>query len=156
MSVEYFLTLEISKTAPVVEDESISDSAISDDDQTPASRPHQQFSTDSENNLTCCILMLDILLKQMELQDVEQHQGINTSVCENVCRLLKCMVTATAGSKTTGPTGHVCSEKLECLICEASVMWHQLATKIVQFMAPQKPMRPPDVSKAMVLVFAMF
>lgn len=90
--------------------------------------------------------MLDILLKQMELQDVEQHQGINTSVCENVCRLLKCMVTATSGIKV-GTGTHICSEKMECLICEASVMWHQLATKIVQFMAPQKPVRPPDVSK---------
>jgi hypothetical protein len=90
--------------------------------------------------------MIDILLKQMELQDVEQHQGINTSVCENVCRLLKCMVTATAGIKTVSPGSHQCSEKMECLICEAFVMWHQLATKIVQFMAPQKPVRPPDVS----------
>lgn len=89
--------------------------------------------------------MLDILLKQMELQDVEQHQGISTSVCENVCRLLKCMVTATAGIKTKGPGSHACSEKSDCLICEASVMWHQLATKIVQFMAPAKPVRPPDV-----------
>lgn len=132
-------------SAPVVEDESISDSAISDDEQTPASRPQTQFSTDSENNLTCCILMLDILLKQMELQDVDAHQGINTSVCENVCRLLKCMVTATAGTKI-GSGNHVCSEKMECLICEASVMWHQLATKIVQFMAPRNPVRPPDVS----------
>lgn len=123
----------------MVEDESISDSAISDDEQTPVSRPSQQFTTDSENNLTCCILMIDILLKQMELQDIEQHQGINTSVCENVCRLLKCMVTATAGIKAMGPGtgGHICSEKLECQICEASVMWHQLATKIVQFMAPR-------------------
>lgn len=93
--------------------------------------------------------MLDILLKQMELQDVEQHQGINTSVCENVCRLMKCMVTATAGIKTMGPGSHVCSEKLECLICEASVMWHQLSTKIVQFLAPRNPMRPPDVSSSL-------
>lgn len=137
---------EFSFTAPVVEDESISDSAMSDDEQTPISKPSQQFSTDSENNLTCCILMLDILLKQMELQDIEQHQGINTSVCENLCRLLKCMVTATAGTKTGIHGSHVCSEKMECQICEASVMWYQLATKIVQFLAPQKPVRPPDVS----------
>jgi hypothetical protein len=89
--------------------------------------------------------MIDILLKQMELQDIEQHQGINTSVCENVCRLLKCMVTATAGIKKIGPGSHVCSEKMECLICEAFVMWHQLASQIVKFMAPQKPVRPPDV-----------
>lgn len=56
--------------------------------------------------------MLDILLKQMELQDVEQHQGINTHVCENVCRLLKCMITATAGVKSMGPGSHVCREKV--------------------------------------------
>ena len=57
--------------------------------------------------------MLDILLKQMELQDIEQHMGINTSVCENVCRLLKCMVTATAGTKTNMGTGcHVCTVKV--------------------------------------------
>lgn len=52
--------------------------------------------------------MLDILLKQMELQDIEQHQGINTSVCDNVCRLLKCMVAATPGN-------HICSEKVRIL-----------------------------------------
>lgn len=25
-------------------------------------------------------------------------------------------------------------------------MWHQLSTKLVQFMAPENPVRPPDVS----------
>jgi hypothetical protein len=53
--------------------------------------------------------MLDILLKQMELQDVEQHQGISTQVCESVSRLLKCMVTATS---VVGPGSHVCNEKV--------------------------------------------
>ncbi|XP_070493923.1 protein unc-79 homolog isoform X3 [Chironomus tepperi] len=131
-----------SSISPVVEDDSISDSAISDD-EAPTNRP-QEFSTDSENNLTCCILMLDILLKQMELQDIEQYQGINTHMCDNVCRLLKCMITATAGVKTMGPGSHVCSEKTDCLICEAFIMWHQLATKIIQFLAPKDPIRQPD------------
>lgn len=108
---KFILQKFTSLIAPVVEDESISDSAISDD-EAPALRP-QEFSTDSENNLTCCILMLDILLKQMELQDVEQHQGINTQVCESVCRLLKCMVTATAGAKIGS---HICNEKVKILL----------------------------------------
>jgi hypothetical protein len=56
--------------------------------------------------------MLDILLKQMELQDVEQHQGISTQVCESVSRLLKCMVTATS---VVGPGSHVC--------CNEKVRW---------------------------------
>lgn len=44
----------------------------------------------------------------MELQDIEQHMGISTSVCENVCRLLKCMVTATATRMGLG--NHACSK----------------------------------------------
>ncbi|XP_011183939.2 protein unc-79 homolog isoform X2 [Zeugodacus cucurbitae] len=129
-----------SSISPVVEDDSGNTSAISDD-EAPTNR-HTEFSTDAEHNLTCCILMLDILLKQMELQDIEQHMGIHTSVCENVSRLIKCMVTAAR----VGLSSHVCSLKVaECAYCEASIMWHQLATKLVQFMAPLNPVRPPDI-----------
>lgn len=92
--------------APVVEDESGNTSAMSDD-EAPASR-HTDFSSDSEHNLTCCVLMLDILLKQLELQKVERHAGINTNVCDNVCRLLKCMVIAAR----LGATNHICSIKV--------------------------------------------
>lgn len=131
-------------TAPVVEDESSHTSAMSDE-EAPNSK-NDEFSTDSEHNLTCCIFMLDILLKQMELQDVEQHMGIHTQVCQSVCRLLKCMVTAAR----VGVGSHVCAVKVkqvsECAYCEASIMWHQLSTKLVQFMAPENPIRPPDVS----------
>lgn len=56
--------------------------------------------------------MLDILLKQMELQDIEQHMGIHTSVCENVSRLMKCMVTAAR----VGLSSHVCSLKVRIMI----------------------------------------
>ncbi|KAG4066741.1 hypothetical protein HA402_012808 [Bradysia odoriphaga] len=128
-----------SSISPVVEDDSGNTSAMSDD-EAPTSR-HTEFSTDAEHNLTCCILMLDILLKQLELQDIEQHMGINTNVCENVCRLLKCMVTAAR----VGLGSHVCALKVsECAYCEASIMWHQLSTKLVQYMAPENPIRPPD------------
>lgn len=92
--------------APVVEDDSGNTSAMSDD-EAPTSR-HTEFSTDAEHNLTCCILMLDILLKQLELQDIEQHMGIHTNVCENVCRLLKCMVTAAR----VGLGSHMCALKV--------------------------------------------
>lgn len=78
----------------------------------------------------------------MELQEIEQHMGIGTSVCEDVCRLLKCMVTAAR----VGMGTHVCPIKAsECGYCEASVMWHQLSAKLVLFMAPENPVRPPDV-----------
>ncbi|XP_038110168.1 protein unc-79 homolog isoform X5 [Culex quinquefasciatus] len=126
-----------SSISPVVEDDSANTSAISDD-EAPISR-HTEFSSDAEHNLTCCILMLDILLKQMELQEIEQHTGIYTNVSESICRLLKCMVTAAK----VGLGNHICSSK-ECGYCEASVMWHQLSTKLVQYLAPLNPVRPPD------------
>lgn len=129
----------------MVEDESSNTSAMSDE-EAPNSK-NAEFSTDSEHNLTCCIFMLDILLKQMELQNIEQHMGIHTQVCENVCRLLKCMVTAARVGRVGS---HVCAMKVkqvsECAYCEASVMWHQLSTKLVQFYAPENPVRPPDVN----------
>ncbi|XP_055629591.1 protein unc-79 homolog isoform X6 [Toxorhynchites rutilus septentrionalis] len=126
-----------SSISPVVEDDSGNTSAISDD-EAPISR-HTEFASDAEHNLTCCILMLDILLKQMQLQEIEQYSGIYTSLSDNVCRLLKCMVTAAK----VGLGSHTCSSK-ECGYCEASVMWHQLSTKLVQYLAPLEPIRPPD------------
>lgn len=44
----------------------------------------------------------------MELQDIEQHSGIYTTVCDGVCRLLKCMVTAAK----VGLGNHICSSKV--------------------------------------------
>lgn len=98
-----------SSISPVVEDDTYSGntSAISDDESPEIRRP-TEFTSDSEHNLTCCILMLDIILKQMELQEVEQHTGIQTNVCENVSRLLKCMVTAAR----VGISDHNCSMKV--------------------------------------------
>lgn len=100
----------------------------------------------------------------MELQEIEQHTGIYTNVSESICRLLKCMVTAAK----VGLGNHICSSKVhehyfhthfffnltiklliqikECGYCEASVMWHQLSTKLVQYLAPLNPVRPPDVT----------
>uniref|UniRef100_A0A182JSA7 Protein unc-79 n=1 Tax=Anopheles christyi TaxID=43041 RepID=A0A182JSA7_9DIPT len=126
-----------SSISPVVEDESGNTSAISDD-EVPMSKC-MEFSTDAEHNLTCCVLMLDILLRQMELQEIEMHSGIYTSVAENVCRLLKCMVTAA----NVGMGNHSC-RLMDCAYCETSVMWHQLSTKLVQYLAPVNPVNPPD------------
>ncbi|XP_049279350.1 protein unc-79 homolog isoform X2 [Anopheles funestus] len=126
-----------SSISPVVEDESGNTSAISDD-EVPMSKC-MEFSTDAEHNLTCCVLMLDILLRQMELQEIEMHSGIYTTVAENVCRLLKCMVTAA----NVGMGNHSC-RLMDCAYCETSVMWHQLSTKLVQYLAPVNPVNPPD------------
>lgn len=47
----------------IVENDSGKSTPLSDD-MVPTSR-HMEFSTNAELNLSCCILMLDILLKQV-------------------------------------------------------------------------------------------
>lgn len=97
-------------------------------------------SPETEPNLSCCILMLDILLKQMELQNIDKHTGIESNLCKDVCRLLKCMVTAPWISN------HICNLKNECSYCEFSIMWHQLSFQLVKYLLPLNPAHPPDVS----------
>lgn len=98
------------------------------------------ISVETEQNLSCCILMLDILLKQMELQDIDKHTGIGSNLCKDVCKLLKCMVTAPWISN------HTCNSKNECSYCEFSIMWHQLSLRLIKYLSPVNPAHPPDVS----------
>ncbi|KOX78817.1 Protein unc-79 like protein, partial [Melipona quadrifasciata] len=122
----------------VVENESGKSTPLSDD-VVPTPR-HMEFTTNAELNLSCCILMLDILLKQMELQNIDKHTGINTWVCRDACRLMKSIVASNWNNR------HVCSTDTECTYCESSVIWHQLCLQLVTYMAPENPAYPPDVT----------
>ncbi|KAG7202977.1 hypothetical protein KM043_010111 [Ampulex compressa] len=121
---------------PVVENESGKSTPLSDD-VVPTPR-HMEFTTNAELNLSCCILMLDILLKQMELQDVDKHTGISTWVCRDACHLMKSIVASNWNNC------HVCSADTECTYCESRVIWHQLCLQLVTYMAPENPAYPPD------------
>ncbi|XP_076762516.1 UNC-79 domain-containing protein isoform X10 [Xylocopa sonorina] len=120
----------------VVENESGKSTPLSDD-VVPTPR-HMEFTTNAELNLSCCILMLDILLKQMELQSVDKHTGINTWVCRDACRLMKSIVASNWNNC------HVCNTDTECTYCESRVIWHQLCLQLVSYMAPENPAYPPD------------
>lgn len=104
---------------------------------------YAEFSSNAEHSLFCCILMLDILLKQMILQDIDKHTGLNSTLCKDVCWLLKCMITATwIGGK------HNCNSKPdrpECRYCESSIMWHQLSLQLIKYLSPVNLAHPPDV-----------
>ncbi|CAK9822552.1 Protein unc-79 homolog [Anthophora retusa] len=120
----------------VVENETGKSTPLSDD-VVPIPR-HMEFMTNAELNLSCCILMLDILLKQMELQNIDKHTGINTWVCRDACRLMKSIIASNWNSC------HVCNTDTECTYCESRVMWHQLCMQLVTYMAPENPAYPPD------------
>ncbi|XP_034946562.1 protein unc-79 homolog isoform X2 [Chelonus insularis] len=122
---------------PVVENDSGQSSPLSDD-IAPIPR-HMEFTTNAELNLSCCILMLDILLKQMELQDIEKHTGINTWVCKDACNLMKSIVAANWNDC------HICKDDQECSYCESRVIWHQLCFQLIIYLCPEQPAHPPDV-----------
>ncbi|KAK0097709.1 hypothetical protein PV326_014335 [Microctonus aethiopoides] len=122
---------------PVVENDSGQSSPLSDD-MIPIPR-HMEFTTNAELNLSCCILMLDILLKQMELQDIDRHMGLNTWVCRDACHLMKSIVAANWNDC------HICKEDQECTYCESRVIWHQLCLHLIIYLCPENPAYPPDV-----------
>ncbi|XP_063983209.1 protein unc-79 homolog isoform X2 [Diachasmimorpha longicaudata] len=122
---------------PVVENDSGQSTPLSDD-MAPIAR-HMEFTTNAELNLSCCILMLDILLKQMELQDIDKHTGINTWVCRDACHLMKSIVAANWNDC------HSCKEESECTYCESRVIWHQLCLQLVMYLCPENAANPPDV-----------
>ncbi|XP_028035618.1 protein unc-79 homolog isoform X2 [Bombyx mandarina] len=84
-------------------------------------------------NLTCCILMLDILKKQMELQ--QRRINIQT-VSSDATKLLRLMLKSNQAN-TIGHAG--CSAEGACSYCEAAALWHQLCVSIVTALGPTRP-----------------
>ncbi|CAK1545778.1 unnamed protein product [Leptosia nina] len=84
-------------------------------------------------NLTCCILMLDILLKQMELQ----HHRMNIqNVSSEATKLLRLMLK----SNQLNTIEHsVCMWGVSCSYCSAASLCHQLAVQLVRTLLPDQP-----------------
>ncbi|XP_046972206.1 protein unc-79 homolog [Vanessa cardui] len=82
-------------------------------------------------NLTCCILMLDIILKQMELQ----HHRINIqTVSSEATKLLRLMLK----SNQMNTIEHAeCRSGGACAYCEAAALCHQLAVRLVRSLVPR-------------------
>nr|XP_018900718.1 PREDICTED: protein unc-79 homolog isoform X2 [Bemisia tabaci] len=97
--------------------------------------------TDPELTLSCSVFMLDIILRQMELHEVERHTGIHTVVAQDVCRLLQDMLSA------SWLTFHKCTttpDFSECSLCEILITWHQLCLELVEYIAQENLAHPPD------------
>ena len=46
----------------------------------------------SELNITCCIMMLDVILKQIHTQSLTYHMGIYNPVSKDLCFLLSILI----------------------------------------------------------------
>ncbi|XP_026332052.1 protein unc-79 homolog isoform X2 [Hyposmocoma kahamanoa] len=94
-------------------------------------------------NLTCSILMLDVLLKQMQLQ----HRRINIqNVSSETTRLLRLMLKSNQSmtNEHSECMQAACLAEGACSYCEGAALWHQLAVLLVRALVPDKPKPAPE------------
>ncbi|RZF46360.1 hypothetical protein LSTR_LSTR011144 [Laodelphax striatellus] len=145
--------------SPVVEDEGGGNGGLSDD-EAKTTRSGMRYD-DIELKLSCCVLMLDIVLKQMERHEVERYTGTHTVVAQDVSRLLQSMLLCLPWLTSHGhahapplpshrpssnphhPPPHTLSPD-QCPRCDLSIVWHQLALHLVEYIAPENLAHPPD------------
>ena len=104
----------------------------------------------SELNITCCIMMLDMILKQIEIQNQTHHLGIYNPTSKELLSLLskhlilpwakkhKCkqqfgFLSAESVSATSQAHGGTSN----CQFCEEYVLWFSFAKDIILFIAPK-------------------
>lgn len=84
----------------------------------------------------------------MELHGVERHTGFSSTINHEVCKLI-------TNSLVTGwftESHRDCENKMECMSCELIVLWHQLASSLVEYISLPNLAHPPDVSSKCIFV----
>ncbi|XP_054711004.1 protein unc-79 homolog [Uloborus diversus] len=101
-----------------------------------------EYKSDAEIDLPCYILMLDILIKQLELQEIPLHKGFDGSDAQSVLLLLKALTDAPwEGSHSCQEVG----EGSQCLFCEVCAIFFQLALMLVEYFSPVMEVTMADV-----------
>lgn len=111
---------------------------------------------DKELNLHCFTLMLDILIKQMELQEITNQKGLEKkdSTSETILNLLiSILSTSWAGKHTCEYKDFILNlnssflnnltndsntpiDSTQCSFCELCSIWFQLALQLLEFFCP--------------------
>lgn len=79
----------------------------------------------------------------MELHGIERHIGFASAISHEVCKL----ITNTLITGWFTESHRDCENKIECISCELIVLWHQLASSLVEYISLPNLAHPPDVSK---------
>ncbi|CAN8031368.1 unnamed protein product, partial [Ixodes persulcatus] len=115
----------------------------------PEDAPPREDKSDAELCLSCHILMVDILIKQLELQEVTPHRGLNTSEAREILSLLHAMLRYPRAEHQccqTGSAGGAGGVPAACLFCEMSAIWYQLVLSLIEFFCPVMEVAMADVS----------
>ncbi|XP_028968019.1 protein unc-79 homolog [Galendromus occidentalis] len=105
---------------------------------------------DGEVHISCHILMLDILIKQLELQELNSHRGLNTKESKEIQILIREMLicewtrTHDCTPPSTEETGTQVVD-LGCVNCELNSIWFQLALSLIEFICPVMEVAMADI-----------
>ncbi|ESO85360.1 hypothetical protein LOTGIDRAFT_154853 [Lottia gigantea] len=110
----------------------------------PEREPHYNtsyvYEKESELILPSFIMMLDMVLKQMELQESPKHLGIYNETSREVMQLLTWML------RKDWDGVHTCLsevQKVNCEFCQNIALWHQLAAQLMEHICPRDPLKIP-------------
>ncbi|GFV14035.1 protein unc-79 homolog [Trichonephila clavipes] len=105
-----------------------------------------EYKSDAEIDLPCYILMLDILIKQLELHDelnhMNPHKGLEQSDAQSILRLICSFIEAPWEGT------HTCCEPTEgnqCIFCEICAIFFQLSLTLIEFFSPVMEVSMADV-----------
>ncbi|XP_038630854.1 protein unc-79 homolog isoform X2 [Scyliorhinus canicula] len=93
---------------------------------------------DDDMNLTCFILMFDLILKQMELQDDGIILGLDHGLSKDIISIINNVFQAPWGGS------HTCRKDeraVECNLCQSSILCYQLACELLERLAPKEEIK---------------
>ncbi|CAF2900291.1 unnamed protein product [Rotaria sp. Silwood2] len=95
---------------------------------------------ESEINSTCCIMMTDMTLKQMELQQTPQHQGMYNPLSKEILSLM------TKQLILPWTRRHRCrTSSSQCSFCEEYILWFSIAQDILKYISPRDEIKLPEL-----------
>ena len=112
------------------------------DTSQPEIKPEAAEVNEEESMINCYILILDILVKQMELQEIPTHKGLEDSQSQPILKLILNIL------RSPWPGTHTCDKinlievqgevecRTQCAQCELVAIWYQLTLLLVDFLAP--------------------
>ncbi|CAD5115352.1 DgyrCDS4332 [Dimorphilus gyrociliatus] len=92
-------------------------------------------------NVTCYLLMLDITLKQIEMQSMSAHMGVYNETSKQLMLLLTSMISTPWQGKHTCDSD---TEIIECKSCENGAIWHQIAYQLLAYITPRDEIQIPE------------
>ncbi|XP_060067575.1 protein unc-79 homolog isoform X2 [Ylistrum balloti] len=113
---------------------------------------YEIYDRETELVLPCFCMMLDMCLKQLELQEFPKYLGIYNETSRQIMSLLTSML------NVTWDGSHTCSQEQQassCTFCQNVALWHQLTSKVMCCYCPRDTAKipPKDVPKVEEMKF---